>query len=97
MTDGSVELNGSTKAASPSRETRVSPVRSAICPTCHVEIGERDYPAAWPWDSTCACPDPQPAPLYPCPTCQSTTHEICTPGEAWFRKLQKERDLALRG
>jgi len=52
------------------------------CPQCGEEIGVRDYPAVWPWDSDCGCgprPGDRPKPL----------PQVAVPNEKYFEKRRR--------
>lgn len=63
------------------------------CRACGGDIGERDYPAVWPFDSQCRCGPPvcQDALPWPCWCCGSLHHDRpargtgCAMDEKWFR------------
>ena len=47
------------------------------CQICGQRISQRDYAAAWPYDSQCACPSPvsQSGIRWPCYACASLGHD----------------------
>jgi len=47
------------------------------CRACGVGVGDRDYPAAWPFDSECNCGSPYPMPV---------EEPMAPANEIWFRQ-----------
>ena len=72
------------------------------CEACGTYAGERDYAAAWPFDSECDCwPVTPAAPPWPCYACGSQQHDRpaagtgCGCNEAWF--VEHEVSLLAEG
>ena len=64
------------------------------CRACGGNVGARDYPASWPYDSQCACGPPvrQAEIAYRCYACHSRQHDRPGPGsgcgcnDRWFQQ-----------
>ena len=55
--------------------------RPATCCLCGQPVGDRDFPAVWPFDSECGCPSPfRPVVV---------EEELPVPNERWFAQQRR--------